>query len=353
MDCTFRKAHGLLAILIGPWLLFLVATGMSWSIARYWFLVPKDDIKFLLNLHQMSVAGLERGFPLVIGAALLLMIGSGWPMTRPCFPRGCCGACAFLSSSQSNVCSSELSSVSVGLTQGGAQDQQSSDRLEDVLLAHLGEPPVLVYPPKKQDCSSRRVHNALARVLSLWLLWTVCTACVWVLLFRWLHQPKQQVKWLLRLHSGAALGIPATYCFLLGISCLSLAGTGLVNLNWSVVKEWCRQLCKPTIKRRTLLDLDHSPKKIRPPPPPEEELHLSQMVSPLVRLMTPLMSRAFNGQTGFSESKTTSPARQYPERSLSFTRSKSMRQSSSSADHSPVDLYQPLLTNPEHKTFAS
>lgn len=54
-----------------------LCTGMSYRIARAWLLYEKEQVHWLMDVHQMSVLGLEAVYPLLVGGLLLTMVLSG------------------------------------------------------------------------------------------------------------------------------------------------------------------------------------------------------------------------------------------------------------------------------------
>eukprot|EP00808_Paulinella_micropora_P022452 g788.t1 len=216
-----RKLHGCLAMLAGPLFIFVIATGLSWSIAFRVLHFAKGDVKWLLELHQMSVLGLEKVFPLLVGTMLVVMLLTGLPR------RGwlCC-----------------------------PPDFEDADTQGWCLAFNTFR--------------SRRVHKQLSLAVGLWILWTSLTASTWCIVYRWLGWPKEDAKVLLRLHDGSFWGFPATYCMVLGVACLTLACTGMANINCHALKVW-ESTCKPT-------------QSGAPPPTAQHESNMQSLQSPLL-----------------------------------------------------------------------
>jgi hypothetical protein len=51
-----------------------------YRILRACFAVPKERCRWLLDLHVLSIVGLEKIYPLVMGIAVVLMVITGTPM---------------------------------------------------------------------------------------------------------------------------------------------------------------------------------------------------------------------------------------------------------------------------------
>ncbi|MGB3536504.1 MAG: PepSY domain-containing protein [Microcoleaceae cyanobacterium] len=76
---TFRQLHRQLAPVIFLPLLIAAFSGMGYRLGRNWFNIPKENIHFLMDIHQGKYLG-EQLMPIYVlleGLGLIFMIATG------------------------------------------------------------------------------------------------------------------------------------------------------------------------------------------------------------------------------------------------------------------------------------
>jgi len=84
---TFRiqKWHRQLATVAVVPLGIIVLTGGLYRVLRGWLNVPSEKCGWLLDIHVMSILGLEKIFPLIMGLLTILVIITSIPMSLKWF----------------------------------------------------------------------------------------------------------------------------------------------------------------------------------------------------------------------------------------------------------------------------
>ncbi|TVQ48118.1 MAG: PepSY domain-containing protein [Gloeocapsa sp. DLM2.Bin57] len=79
---AFRKWHRTLAPIVLLPLLVTVSTGVSYRLAKDWFGLPRDQVHFLMGIHEGEYLGktLEPFYVLLNGLGLLWMLVTGGAM---------------------------------------------------------------------------------------------------------------------------------------------------------------------------------------------------------------------------------------------------------------------------------
>jgi hypothetical protein len=76
---TVRKLHGAIAPFVLLPLLVTVATGVAYRLGKSWFNLSRDQVHFLMTIHEGEYFGptLEPFYVLLNGVGLLWMIATG------------------------------------------------------------------------------------------------------------------------------------------------------------------------------------------------------------------------------------------------------------------------------------
>ncbi len=72
-----RRIHATLALVVLFPLFLTTVTGLIYRTARYWFNASKESVHWLLDIHQMSILGIESIYPILVGCSGLAMCYTG------------------------------------------------------------------------------------------------------------------------------------------------------------------------------------------------------------------------------------------------------------------------------------